>query len=126
QLNKNETVPVASKEAADNYLSNINQIKSICEGNNIYPMFFIQPNPYYHYDNKANDPIVDTSSNALVTYGYQLLEKQYDTTNNMFFLGDMLKQEKQLPFIDQFHYSPYMNHRIAEQIYEKLGRFVKK
>ena len=120
QLKPGETVASASREAAANYLSNVTHARQLCDDNDILPLFFIQPSPYYKYPNKKNDPIVDTASNELLVSGYTLLESNTDTTGKMYFLSNMLENEKGLPFIDQFHYSPAMNKRIALEIYEKL------
>lgn len=120
QLKPGESISSTSKEAATNYLSNITYASQLCNDNNISPLFFIQPTPYYKYPNKKNDPIVDTSSNELLATGYKLLESECDTTRKIYFLGNVLENEKGLPFIDQFHYSPSMNRRIAEEIYERL------
>jgi len=120
QLRRGETVASASQEAAANYMSNVSHARQLCDDNDISPLFFIQPSPYYKYPNKKNDPIVDTASNELLISGYTLLENKTDTAGKMYFLGNMLENEKGLPFIDQFHYSPAMNKRIAQEIYEKL------
>jgi len=120
QLRPGETVASASQEAAANYMSNISHARQLCNDNDISPLFFIQPSPYYKYPNKKNDPIVDTASNDLLVSGYTFLESKTDTAGKIYFLGHMLENEKGLPFIDQFHYSPGMNKRIAQEIYEKL------
>ena len=120
QLKPGETVASASQQAAANYLSNVTHARQLCDDNDILPLFFIQPSPYYKYPNKNNDPIVDTASNELLVSGYTLLENKSDTAGKMYFLVNMLENEKGLPFIDQFHYSPAMNKRIALEIYEKL------
>lgn len=120
QLDKNETPERAARDVAGKFVSNVNHVRELCKTYGVIPLFFIQPNPYYNYTNKTNDPIVDSSSNLLIEAGYKLLEKECDSMKNMYFLGNMLESEKGLPFIDQFHYSPYMNKRIAEAIYERL------
>ena len=119
-LEKNETTDQAVKDIADKYLSNIEQARKLCRTYEVTPLFFIQPNPYFNYPNKANDPLVTRSSNPLIENGYRFIEKQCDSAKNMYFLGNMLQTEKDLPFIDEFHYSPVMNKRIAAEIYERL------
>jgi len=104
-----------------NYLSNINQIKKIASSNNFETFFFIQPNPFFNYPNKKNDPICSKQINPLIGMAYAILEKKADSIGNCYFLGNMLSNEKGYPFIDRFHYSPAMCIKIAKEIVTVVG-----
>jgi hypothetical protein len=51
---------------------------------------------------------------------YSVLKSFCDSTQNMYFLGDMLSHETQPPFIDEIHYSPHMNRMIAGEIFKRV------
>ena len=121
QLKKGQSEQEAAKNVVDNYLSNISHIKRLGEIYKSDALFFIQPNPYYHYPNQLKDPVADTSENKLIKYGYDLLKIKCDTSSGTYFLGNMLESEKELPFIDEIHYSPHMNRRIAREIFNRLS-----
>jgi len=103
------------------YLSNIDQVKKIAAVNNFDAFFFIQPNPFYNYPNKKNDPICDKQQFPLVENAYRILEKKSDSIGNCLFLGNMLVNEKGYPFIDRFHYSPSMCLKIAKELVKVVG-----
>jgi len=106
---------------ARNYLSNIDRVKKLAAANNFDAFFFIQPNPFYHYPNKKNDPICGKLQFPLVEKGYGLLEKGSAGISHCFFLGNMLAHEQGYPFIDRFHYSPFMCHTIAKELVAVIG-----
>lgn len=121
QLEKNEKAEKAAKEVVDKLFTNYEHARQLGKIYNIKPLFFIQPVPYHDYPNRKNDPIVDTMSLPVVEAGYKILEKECDSSKSEYYLGDMLQSEQGLPFIDHFHYSPYMNKRIADEIYRQLA-----
>jgi hypothetical protein len=120
QLQQGETSKFAAAAAISNYLENVSHIRKLCGAYNVKPFFFIQPVPYYNYPRLKNDPVVDSSPNEIIEYGYPVLKSYCDSSQNMYFLGDMLLGETRPPFIDEIHYSPYMNRRIAEEIFKRL------
>lgn len=125
QLREGQTNETAAGEVVTNYLSNVDHIRRMCASYNTNALFFIQPNPYYHYPNQQKDPVADTSENKLIHYGYDLLKDKCDTSAGMYFLGNMLENEKDLPFIDEIHYSPSMNKKIAREIFIRLSTLEK-
>ncbi len=105
----------------NNYLSNINQFKKMGTLNNFRVFVFVQPNPFFNYPNKMNDPICDKQAMPLVEKAYGILEKKITDSSNCFFLGNMLANEKGVPFIDRFHYAPAMCRRIAAAMVSAIG-----
>jgi hypothetical protein len=120
QLTAGQTVKSAAEDAIKNYLENIAHIKKLCRAYNIAPYFFIQPTPYYDYPGKKQERVADTERNDVIEYGYPILQSKCDSSANMFYLGDMLRNETKPAFIDEIHYSPYMNRKIAEQIFNRM------
>ena len=122
QLTTNESAKSAVDEVVQNYKENISHIQKLSEAYHITPFFFIQPNVYYNYPNVKKDSIADTSRNVFVNAGYPLLRTlcDNDTTNALYFLGDMLADEDGHPFIDEIHYSPDMNRKIAAEMFKRL------
>jgi lysophospholipase L1-like esterase len=109
-----------------NYLSNIDQVKKMAVSNNFDAFFFIQPNPFFNYPNKKNDPVCDSNLAPLVEKAYAVLEKKAAGIDHCFFLGNMLSNEKGYPFIDRFHYSPSMCRKIAQEIVTVVGEKINK
>jgi hypothetical protein len=120
QLLPGQTSTFAADGAINNYLENISHIRKLCAAFNVTPFFFIQPIPYYNYPRLKNDLVADSSRNEVIEYGYSVLKSYCDSTQNMHFLGDMLLNETKPPFIDEIHYSPYMNRMIAEEIFKRV------
>jgi len=120
QLRPGQTSKAAADDAINNYLQNVSHIRRLCEAYDVTPYFFIQPVPYYNYPDRSNDSLTDSARNELIEYGYPILKSHCDSSLNMYFLGDMLMHVTQPPFIDEIHYSPYMNRMIAEEIFNKL------
>jgi hypothetical protein len=102
----------------DKYLDNIEQAASLAETVGASSYFFCQPVPFYNYPNREKDPISFKTDYARYNYIYPLLEKRKDS--NFVYLGNMLENEKGLPFIDQVHYSPSFARKIAEKIFRKI------
>jgi len=120
QLHPGQTSTSAAEGAINNYMENVSHIRKISGAFNVTPFFFIQPVPYYNYPGRKNDPVVDSSRNEIIEYGYTVLKSFCDSTQNMYFLGDILSHETKPPFIDEIHYSPHMNRMIAEEIFKRL------
>lgn len=51
---------------------------------------------------------------------YFLVKRSAAGIPYLFYLGDLLQQEKGLPFIDQIHYSPLFNQTIAEKMLNEI------
>jgi len=113
-------IPGFSEKIVVNLLENFSSIKKISSAFNTKPFFFIQPVPYYHYPNRAKDPICIKNDLPQFNYVYPALQQKSKEANDMFFLGDMLQNEKDYPFIDNIHYSPMMNKKIAQSIGDKV------
>jgi hypothetical protein len=108
----------------DQYVSNIKNMENIALAKGVQPFFFIQPNPFYNYPNKKNDPICDNSRSELIERTYPILERQADSIGHCTFLGNLLKYRKGYPFIDRYHYSPSMNKEIASAILDVVGKAI--
>lgn len=104
-----------------NFFSNKYYIEQLANANRISAFFFIQPNPYYNYPNKKNDPFCDQQGSGVIDLAYPELEKKADSSGNYFFLGNMLHNEKGYPFIDRFHYSAGMSYKIAQEMVRVIG-----
>ena len=104
-----------------NLLENLRLTRDLAASHGIKPFFFIQPVPYYHYPNRSHDPICIQDERPQFNYIYPLLDKASHGSDDIQFLGNMLEQEKGLPFVDNYHYSPRMNKRIASAILEKIA-----
>ena len=116
-----QTVAAAADDAVINYLENVSHIGKLCAAYNVKPLFFIQPVPYYNYPGLQKDAVVDKVPNEVISYGYSVLKQRCDTSQHIYFLGDMLTKVGQPPFIDEIHYSPYMNRRIAGEIFNRIS-----
>lgn len=102
------------------YLQTMETIATLANNYNAKSYFFIQPVPWYKYPRQKKDPICYQTMYEQYNYVYPALQKLSNDRNELVFLGDMLKNENGLPFIDGFHYSPAMNKRIASEILNKL------
>ena len=120
QINPGESDTSAANDVVKKYIENIGHIKKLCSAYNITPFFFIQPNPFYNYPNRGNDPVADATRMPVIEYGYSLLKSISAGDSSMIFLGDMLKNETGKPFIDEIHYSPEMNRKIAQEIFSGI------
>jgi lysophospholipase L1-like esterase len=120
QLYPGQTTESAANDVIRNYFQNLESVRKLCNAYSITPFFFVQPNPYYKYAARANDVLADTSRNLLIEYAYPAIEKQCDTSTDVIFLGNMLEHETGKPFIDEIHYSPEMNKKIAAEIFKTL------
>jgi lysophospholipase L1-like esterase len=120
QLKPGQTNISAADDVLRNYFENVNHIKKLCNAYNVTPFFFIQPTPFYNYPGQRADPVADTARKPAIEYGYTILKSKCASDSNMIFLGDMLKNETGRPFIDEIHYSPDMNRKIAEEIFNSI------
>ncbi len=106
-----------------NYSDNILQIQKLAAINGIKPFFFVQPTPFYNYPNRKNDRICNQDTIELFGIWYPQVQKVAEQAG-IFYLGNMLEEEKGSPFIDRFHYSPMMTKKIADSILQKVQPFV--
>jgi hypothetical protein len=98
------------------YLSNIRHAHDLAGLYHIPLYCFWQPMPYYHYPNRASDPICAQGEQERFGKICPRVRDSTATIPYLHFLGDMLQQEKGYPFVDQLHYSPYFNRAIAEKM----------
>ena len=80
----------------------------LCNKAGVKSYFFCQPVPFYKYPHQ-NSP-------TRFSYIYPELEKNKDSLNNFYFLGNMLENEKQNAFVDSLNYSPQIAGKMASQI----------
>jgi len=98
------------------YIENISHAHDITGCYNIPVYCFWQPVPYYNYPNRPNDPICVQTPSERFGYIYPMVRSKAGQLPWLYFLGDMLQDEKGQPFIDQFHYSPAFNDAIAKKM----------
>ncbi|HEY4206602.1 MAG TPA: SGNH/GDSL hydrolase family protein [Puia sp.] len=106
----------ACRMVVQRYIDNIRHAREITAAYNIPLYCFWQPVPYYNYPHRPNDPICTQSSPPRFSLIYPMVKAKTAEIPYLFFLGDMLQDEKELPFIDQIHYSPGFNRTIAEKM----------
>jgi hypothetical protein len=111
----------ACNRVIDRYLSNIRHAHDLSALYHMPLYCFWQPVPFYDYPNRANDPICAQSRQERFE---RIWPRMRDTASGMqaegmpwfYYLGDMLHDQKGLPFVDQLHYSPAFNRAIAEKM----------
>ena len=113
---------VMSLDLLEKYLVNSKNMKELAIAHDVTPFFFIQPTPFYHYPNQANDPICAAEPNEIIEQAYAALEKRSDSAGDFAFLGNLLEKRKGYPFIDHYHYSPAMSVAIAQAILNVVGK----
>ena len=96
------------------YLNHVKQGTKLSDAVGIKSFFFCQPVPFYNYPNRDKDPISYKVSYPRFDYIYPKLAQQ--SIPNFRFLGNMLENEKGLPFVDQVHYSPAFCTKIAQEM----------
>ena len=108
----NDPPGISGKEYNDalisKYTNNIHMATALCNKAGAKSYFFCQPVPFYKYPQQDNA--------TRYSYIYPELEKNEDSLNNFYFLGNMLENEKQNAFVDSLNYSPQLAGRIARQI----------
>lgn len=100
----------------NHYLANIRHAHDLTQLYHIPIYCFWQPMPYYNYPNRANDPICAQSKQERFEKICPRIKDSAAGIPYLTFLGDMLHDEKGLPFVDQIHYSPRFNQTIAEKM----------
>jgi hypothetical protein len=121
KLSAGMSLDSACNRVIDRYLANIRHAHDLAALYHIPLYCFWQPVPYYDYPNRANDPICAQSKQERFE---KIWPRIRDTSAAMqaagmpwfHYLGDMLHDEKGLPFVDQIHYSPSFNRAVAEKI----------
>lgn len=104
----------------NNYLQATELIKRKSTQHGIQSLFVIQPVPFYQYPNKSKDKICSREEFSLYNTIYPALEQRSATDSSFIFFGNMLVQEKGLPFIDAIHYSPAFSKTIAASLLNEL------
>ena len=110
------SVDSASRVACMRYFDNIRHACDLTAQYHIPLFCFWQPVPYYNYPNRDHDPICTHARNPRFECIYPMVKREGEGLPYFFFLGDMLQDEKGLPFIDQIHYSPRFSQAIAEKM----------
>ena len=110
-------------KVVENYKKLVDATKKLCAQHNIDCYFFIQPVPYYNYPNRDKDPIcakADLGLDARFNQAYTQFKKEAKSIDHLYFLGDLLAQERGYPFMDGIHYSPGFCKKIAQQIFQRI------
>jgi hypothetical protein len=110
----------ACRAIYQHYIGTIRHAKELAAASSIPLYCFWQPVPYYNYTNRAGDPNCTQTPLKRFEIIYPLVKKSAGEIPYLFFLGDMLQDEKGLPFIDQIHYSPDFNRAIAQKMLEQI------
>lgn len=117
--------PAYYQQLHDKYLNHIEYARSLAEQHGTKAYFFCQPVPFFNYPNRNADPISYKNDFDRYNYIYPLLRKEEPGIKNFAYLGDMLQNERNLPFIDQVHYSPSFARKIAENMLAKIENDLK-
>ena len=107
---------------AKNYLNNIATAKFLAESYGVELFCFWQPVPFYKYSNRRNDPVCAKFERPAFNGIYPKIQSASGNRDYLFYLGDMLQDEKGTPFVDKTHYSVEMNKRIVEEMMKILNR----
>jgi hypothetical protein len=110
------SVDSACAMVANTYLDNIRHAHDLTALYHIPLYCFWQPVPYYNYGNRANDPICTHSEQPRYGKIFSRVAGSAAKIPYLTYLGDMLHDEKGLPFVDQLHYSPAFSRTIAEKM----------
>jgi hypothetical protein len=110
----------ACKMIYQRYIGNIRHARLLTAAYSIPLFCFWQPVPYYNYPNRRNDPVAQQADAEQFGKIYPLVKSAAGEIPYLFYLGDMLQEEKGLPFIDQVHYSPGFNQAIAEKMLSRI------
>lgn len=106
----------AYRGVAQHYLDNIRHACDLTSSHHIPLYCFWQPIPYYDYPNQKNDPICGQTGAPRFTAIYPMIRDKTPGIPYLYFLGDMLHNEKGLPFVDQIHYSPHFCEQLAARM----------
>ena len=117
----NVPAEIVNKQAIDFYFENMANTKMLAKDFQSKAFFFCQPVPFYNYPNQQQDPVCDKDTNTRFNKIYPEVELRGRGVEDFYFLGNMLQNEKQYPFVDGYHYSPYMNRKVAAAILEKIS-----
>lgn len=105
---------IYNDELLSKYKNNIRMATELCQNTGIKSYFFCQPVPFYNNTNLTQDAY--KGNYKRFDYIYPELEKNKDSLDNFYFLGNMLENEKGIAFIDSFNYSPAFSEKVAKQI----------
>lgn len=104
------------EELLHRYINNVRHAADLSKKINAKSYFFCQPVPFYRYPNQKKDPVSLKANYDRFDYIYPRLEKNADSLEHFVFLGNMLTEEKGMPFVDQVHYSPEFSGKMAGKI----------
>lgn len=110
------SIDSVAKITCQRYLDNIRHARDLTSLYHIPLYCFWQPVPYYDYPNRDQDPFCTHTPSERFELIYPLVKQQGDGLPYFFYLGDLLHDEKGLPFIDQIHYSPRFSQTVAEKM----------
>lgn len=107
----------------ERYLVNKRMIETIAAEYGVIPVFVWQPVPTYKYD-LSHHVFVKTSptpfgGHLYSRYGYELLDQRRDTLplgDNFLWCADIQEDANKLLYVDLVHYSPELNHALADTI----------
>jgi hypothetical protein len=105
---------------AENYLRAAELARTLARGYGVRCWFFWQPVPYVGYDRSA-DPLCDQRDLPLFGRVYALVRQRLPEHGDMRDLSDLTGKEVALPFVDAVHYSPALNARLAQRMWEVVG-----
>lgn len=105
----------------NNYFRNIGNSKKMADMINAKSYFFCQPVPFYNYPNQQKDPISFKDTNTRFDFIYPKIEQSAPSLPNFTFLGNMLQNEANAPFVDGLHYSPGFAKKVTEEILNKVA-----
>jgi lysophospholipase L1-like esterase len=112
-------------EMVNRYFQNLDNIRRLGSQYGVKTFFFCHPVPFYRYPNQSKDPICDKDQNSRFEAIYPLVEKRGSIYSDFYFLGNMLENEKGVPFIDGFHFSPAMNQRLADEMLNRMENWIR-
>ena len=116
QLTNNEKAELLIRD----YNAFMKNVQHISNAYSFTPFFIWQPVPYYNYPGQMKDPICTKEQQPLFQLVFPQIKTIFTNHSNSLYLGDLLTNEKGLPFADKVHYSPKFNYRIASLILQKI------
>ncbi len=106
----------------DNYLFFQAIIKSVCEMYNIKPYFFIQPVPGYKNNYAVHPFLRGEEARWLHDWVDPKMRSWTDLSKkgSAIDISDLLQQHGKQPFVDNVHYTPEVNEKIASVILDEI------
>lgn len=110
------------------YLANQRMIRAIAAAPGVKPLFVWQPVPKYHYDRALHHFLIpdDSDPNTVsALYGYPAMAARRaagELGSDFVWCADLTQSLRAEVYLDQVHYTPAMNRRIARCIAKPLLR----